>query len=79
MKRNMYILILMNDFLILNSVTLPNDRVENIKTNTIFKAKMKRKNNNDIFLKNNGIEIEKTEVAITQMKMIFFRLSGLND
>ena len=75
MKRNMYILILMNDFLILNSVTLPNDRVENIKTNTIFKAKMKRKNINDISLKNNGIEIEKAEVAITQAKMIFFRLS----
>jgi hypothetical protein len=65
----------MNDFLILNSVTLPNDRVENIKTNTIFKAKMKRKNINDISLKNNGIEIEKAEVAITQAKMIFFRLS----
>ena len=65
----------MNDFLILNSVTLPNDRVENIKTNTIFNAKMKRKNNNEIFLKNNGIEIEKAEVASTQAKMIFFRLS----
>jgi hypothetical protein len=75
MKRNMYILILMNDFLILNSVTLPNDRVENIKTNTIFKAKMKRKKNNDIFLKNKGIEIEKAEVAKTQVKIIFFRLS----
>ena len=69
----------MKDFLILNSVTLPNDRVVNIKTNIIFKAKMKRKNNNDIFLKNNGIEIEKAEVASTQAKMIFFRLSGLND
>ena len=65
----------MNDFLILNSVTLPNDRVENIKTNTIFKAKMKRNKNNDIFLKNKGIEIEKAEVAKTQVKIIFFRLS----
>lgn len=79
MKRNMYILILMNDFLILNSVALPNDRAENIMTNTIFKTKMKRKNNNDIFLKNNGIEIEKAEVARTQIKIILFRLSGLND
>jgi len=56
-------------------VALPNERVENIRTNTIFKAKMKRKNNNDIFLKNNGIEIEKAEVASTQVKIIFFRLS----
>lgn len=58
MIRNMYILILMNDLLILNSVVLPNASVENINTNTIFKAKIKRKNNNDIFRKNNGIEIE---------------------
>ena len=69
----------MKDFLKLNSLILPNDRIANIKTNTIFKAKMTRKNINDIFLTNKGIEIEKAEVANTHEKIIFFRLSGLND
>ena len=78
-KRNMYTLMLTNDFLKLNSVILPNDRVANIKTNTIFKVKMTRKNISDIFLTNKGIEIEKAEVASTQEKIIFLRLSGLND
>jgi len=78
-KRNMYTLMLTNDFLKLNSVILPNDRVANIKTNTIFKVKMTRKNINDIFLTNKGIEIVKAEVASTHEKIIFFRLSGLND
>ena len=78
-KRNMYTLMLTNDFLKLNSVILPNDRVANIKTNTIFKVKMTRKNINDIFLTNKGIEIVKAEVASTHEKIIFFRLLRLND
>lgn len=69
----------MNDFFILNSLTLPNDRDVKIKTNIIFKANIKRKNNNDIFFKNKGIEIEKAEVAITQVNMIIFKLSVGNE
>ena len=78
-KRNMYRLMLMNVFLKLNSDILPKDRVANINTNKIFNAIITKKNINDIFLTNKGIDSEKVEVASTQEKIIFFRLSGLND
>ena len=78
-KRNMYRLMLMNVFLKLNSDILPKDRVANINTNKIFNAIITKKNINDIFLTNKGIDSEKAEVASTQEKIIFFRLSGLND
>lgn len=65
----------MNDFFKFNSVTLPNEYPANMATNKIFSMKIIRKNGNEIFLMNTGIVIENTEVAATQVKIIFFRLS----
>jgi rRNA pseudouridine-1189 N-methylase Emg1 (Nep1/Mra1 family) len=75
----MYILMLMNDFFKFRSATLLKDSFVKMVTNNTFNTKINKKNDMDIFLRNNGIAIEKAEVASTHEKIIFFRLSGLMD
>ena len=68
---------LMNDFFKVRSAALLKDSHVKMVTNNTFNTKMNRKNERDIFLKNNGIAIEKADVASTHAKIIFFRLSVL--
>lgn len=68
-----------NDFLRLSSVTFPKDNFAKIPTNKRFNTKIVRKNNQDMFRRNKGMPIEKADVAITQLKIIFFKLSGWMD
>ena len=70
---------LMNDFFKLSSATLPKESVAKIRTNEIFRMKMTKKNPHDMVLRNKGIAIEIAEVAITQEKIIIFKLSGRID
>ena len=68
---------LINDFLKFNSATFPNESLVKIAMNDKFKAKIIRKKGNDILTKNSGTMIDENEVAITQAKIIIFRLAGL--
>ena len=70
---------LINDFVRLNSATLPKDNLAKRVTNMIFNIKITRKNGNDMLLRNNGIDTEKADVAITHEKMIILKPTGLID
>jgi len=64
----------MNDFLKFNSATFPNESLVKIAINAKFKAKIIRKNGNEILTRNRGTMIDENEVATTQAKIIIFRL-----
>ena len=64
----------MNDFLKFNSATFPNESLVKIAINAKFKLKITRKNGNEILTKNSGTMIDENEVAITQAKIIIFKL-----
>jgi len=65
----------MNDFFKFISATFPNDSLANINTKVIFNKNTIMKKSQDRSLRNNGIAIEKTDVATTHEKMIFFKPS----
>ena len=64
----------MNDFLKFNSATFPNESLVKIAINAKFKAKIIRKNGNEILTRNRGTIIDENEVATTQAKIIIFKL-----
>jgi len=64
----------MNDFLKFNSATFPNESLVKIAINDKFRAKIARKNGNDTLTRNSGTMIDENEVAITQAKIIIFKL-----
>ena len=70
---------LINDFFKLSVATFPNDNLAKMATNRIFITKTTRKNDRDIFLRNNGMATENADVAITHEKMIIRKLTGLID
>ena len=69
----------MKDFVKFSSVTFPNESLANTNTKMIFNKNTTKKKYQDISLRNNGIAIENTEVAITHEKIIFVKPSMLID
>jgi len=68
----MYTLMLMNDFFKFTPANFPNESLAKTITNKIFNRNTIKKKIQDISLRNNGIAIEKAEVATTHENMIFF-------
>ncbi len=69
---------LINEVLKLISSAFPKLSFVKIPTKRIFKTKIATKKEIEIFKINKGINIENTEVANIQEKIILFKFSGFN-
>ena len=68
---------LTNDFRKFSSATFPNDSLVKMAINPMFKAKIRRKNGNEILTKKRGTIMDENEVAMTQAKIISFKFPAV--